>query len=91
MTGMSELHLNVIQERLIRRDKLEVETKEPRIAFRETIIAKAEGSYRHRKQSGGRGQFGEIHIRMQPLPRGTNIEEFATKANFHSMKSYSLR
>ncbi len=88
MTGMSELHLNVIQERLIRRDKLEVETKEPRIAFRETIMAKAEGSYRHRKQSGGRGQFGEIHIRMQPLPRGTNIEEFAVKANFHSMKEY---
>jgi elongation factor G len=88
MTGMSELHLNVIQERLIRRDKLEVETKEPRIAFRETIQANAEGSYRHRKQSGGRGQFGEIHIRMQPLPRGTDIEEFATKANFHSIKSY---
>ncbi len=88
MTGMSELHLNVIQERLIRRDKLEVETKEPRIAFRETIQAKAEGRYRHRKQSGGRGQFGEIHVRMQPLPRGTNIEEFATKANFHSMKDY---
>lgn len=88
MTGMSELHLNVIQERLIRRDKLEVQTKEPRIAFRETITAKAEGSYRHRKQSGGRGQFGEIHIRMQPLPRGTDIEEFATKANFNSIKSF---
>lgn len=88
MTGMSELHLNVIQERLIRRDKLEVETKEPRIAFRETIMGKAEGSYRHRKQSGGRGQFGEIHVRIQPLPRGTNIEEFATKANFHTIKNY---
>ena len=88
MTGMSELHLNVIQERLIRRDKLEVETKEPRIAFRETILTKAEGNYRHRKQSGGRGQFGEIHIRMQPLPRGTDIEEFATKAHFHSIKEY---
>ena len=88
MTGMSELHLNVIQERLVRRDKLEVETKEPRIAFRETIQAKAEGSYRHKKQSGGRGQFGEIHIRMQPLPRGTNVEEFAVKANFNSIKDY---
>ena len=55
MTGMSELHLNVIQERLIRRDKLEVETKVPRIAFRETIQSKAEGDYRHKKQSGGRG------------------------------------
>lgn len=88
ITGMSDLHLNVIQERLIRRDKLEIETKEPRIAFRETIMANAEGSYRHRKQSGGRGQFGEIHVRIQPLPRDTDIEEFATKANFHSMKKY---
>ncbi|MDG1873178.1 MAG: elongation factor G [Mariniblastus sp.] len=88
MTGMSELHLNVIQERLIRRDKLEVETKEPRIAFRETILGRAEGDYRHRKQSGGRGQFGEIHVRIQPLPRGTDIKEFATKKNFHSIKNY---
>lgn len=88
MTGMSELHLTVIRERLSRRDKLEVETKEPRIAFRETIQTKAEGDYRHRKQSGGRGQFGEVHIRMQPLPRGTNIAEFATKANFNSIKEY---
>ena len=88
MTGMSELHLNVIQERLARRDRLEVETKEPRIAFRETIQTSGDGMYRHRKQSGGRGQFGEIHIRMRPLPRGTNIAEFATKANFHSLKEY---
>jgi len=88
MTGMSELHLKVIQERLHRRDKLDVETKAPRIAFRETIQVPAEGKYRHKKQSGGRGQFGEIHIRMQPLPRGTDIEEFATKANFNSLKHY---
>ena len=88
MTGMSELHLKVIQERLIRRDKLEVDTKEPRIAFRETIQSKADGSYRHKKQSGGRGQFGEVHIRMQPLPRGTDIEEFATKANFNAIKNH---
>jgi elongation factor G len=78
----------VVRERLIRRDKLEVETKEPKIPFRETIQAKAEGSYRHRKQSGGRGQFGEVHIRMFPLSRDTDIEEFATKANFPSLKDY---
>ncbi len=88
MTGMSELHLTVIRERLLRRDKLEVETKEPKIPFRETIQMKAEGSYRHRKQSGGRGQFGEVHIRMFPLSRSTDIEEYATKANFPQLKDY---
>jgi len=86
MTGMSELHLNVIRERLHRRDKLEIETRDPRIPFRETIQVEADGDYRHRKQSGGRGQFGEVHIRMFPLARGTDIEEYATKSRFHSMK-----
>lgn len=88
ITGMSELHLQIIQERLKNRDHVEIETHEPKIPYRETIQATAEGSYRHKKQSGGRGQFGEVHIRMFPLPEGTNIEEYATKERFASMRDY---
>jgi len=89
MIGMSDLHLTIVQERLIRRDKLEVATREPKIPFRETAQANADGSYRHKKQSGGRGQFGEVHIRLFPLPRGTDIETYATKSRFASLKDYS--
>lgn len=88
MTGMSELHLMVIRERLHRRDKLDVETKEPKIPFRETVQMKAEGMYRHKKQTGGRGQFGEVHIRMFPFPRGTKPEEFCTKDRFPQLKGF---
>jgi elongation factor G len=88
MTGMSELHLLVVQERLKKRDKVEVDAHEPKIPYRETIQAKAEGSYRHKKQTGGRGQFGEVHIRMYPFPEGTKAEDFATKDRFASMKEF---
>ncbi len=87
-TGMSELHLQIIRERLHRRDKLDVDTKPPKIPFRETIQVPSEGSYRHKKQSGGRGQFGEVHIRMYPFPRGTKPEEYCTKERFPHLKDF---
>jgi elongation factor G len=87
LTGMSELHLMLIQERLKRRDKVEVDTKEPKVPYRETIQIDADGSYRHKKQSGGAGQFGEVHIRMYPFPEGSDFEEYATKARFPQIKA----
>jgi len=88
LRGMSELHLSLIRERLERRDHLEIETYEPRIPYRESIQYPADGAYRHKKQSGGRGQFAEVHMRVQPLPQETDIEAFATKNNFPSRKQH---
>lgn len=87
LTGMSELHLQLIQERLKRRDHVEIETHDPKIPYRETIQQDAEGMYRHKKQSGGAGQFAEVHIRMFPFPEGTDVEEYATKARFPQLKN----
>ena len=88
MNGMSELHLLMIRERLKRRDKVEVDTKEPKIPYRETIQATAEGSYRHKKQSGGRGQFGEVHIRMFPIPGEIDPATYCTKDRFVHMREF---
>ena len=72
--GLGELHLRIVLERLKERYNVEVETRPPRIAYRETITAKAEGHHRHKKQTGGAGQFGEVFLRVEPLPRGSGFE-----------------
>lgn len=72
--GLGELHLRMLLERLRENYKFEVLTQPPRIAFRETISAPAEGHYRHKKQSGGAGQFGEVYLRVEPLARGAGFE-----------------
>ena len=68
--GLGELHLDVQFERLKRKYGVSVETEQPRIAYRETITSSAQGQGRFKKQSGGRGQFGDCWIRLKPKPRG---------------------
>jgi elongation factor G len=72
--GLGELHLDVQFERMARKYGVRVETEQPRIAYRETITKEAEGQGRHKKQSGGRGQFGDCWIRLRPQPRGAGYE-----------------
>ena len=72
--GLGELHLRTLLERMNEVYKCEVNTRPPRIAYRETVTAPAEGHHRHKKQSGGAGQFGEVFLRIEPLPRGAGFE-----------------
>lgn len=72
--GLGELHLRMLLERLRESYKFEVLTQPPRVAYRETVSSAAEGHYRHKKQSGGAGQFGEVYLRVEPLPRGQGFE-----------------
>ncbi|NMG15161.1 elongation factor G [Aromatoleum bremense] len=72
--GLGELHLKIVLEQLRTRWNLQLDTATPTVPYRETIAATAEARYRHKKQSGGAGQFGEVALRVEALPRGSGIE-----------------
>ena len=72
--GLGELHLRIMLEKLKDRHNVDVTTRPPKIAYKETISANAEGHHRHKKQTGGAGQFGEVFLRVEPLKRGSGFE-----------------
>lgn len=72
ISGLGDLHLRIMLEKLEKRFKLSVRTKTPKIPYRETITAKADGHYRHKKQTGGAGQFGEVFLSVEPAERNSD-------------------
>lgn len=93
ITGMSSLHVDIVQKRLKARYDLEIVTHEPKIPYRETLTAPADAEYQHKKQSGGRGQYGKVHLRVYPLKdldiktEADLLEKFANKTRFEKMRA----
>lgn len=74
IAGMGELHLEIIVDRMLREFKVEAEVGQPQVAYRETIKKAVEQEYKYAKQSGGRGQYGHVYLRLEPLEPGSGFE-----------------
>ncbi|MDR2922679.1 MAG: elongation factor G, partial [Treponema sp.] len=74
ISGMGELQINIILDKIKTNQKIEVETRVPKIAYRETITKKSGAEYTHKKQTGGHGQYGKVVLEIAPLPRGENYQ-----------------
>ncbi|HMP76049.1 MAG TPA: elongation factor G [Kiritimatiellia bacterium] len=70
LAGMGDIHLDIAVGRMKKRSNVDVVLSTPKVPYKETITTRAEGHYKHKKQSGGRGQYGEVYIRLSPLPAG---------------------